>query len=379
MLALPLALSVLAAQESAPPRDATPVRVAALSPAARLVDPRLASPEEVLAAVDRNLAELETLVDRAAAAGCAAAALPEDTLGLGRWEDAHPERLAEVLPGATRRMLDRLGRAAARHRLYLVCGSDTFEDGAIYNTAFLLGRDGREIGRYRKVNLPLSEQGKRRGAGFPVFPTPELGTVGMLICYDMVFPEAPRCLALAGADVIFHPTLGGAAIGDGDLSRAAFRTRAVENFVYLVVAHRGGGSLVVSPRGKILAEAPGPDTMAIADIDPRGGREGGDAWNWQRDMRARLFRERCPGAFGILTDPEPPVLAKVPLPVPVEQVIRVARAAHAAGDERFRRAAALHREGKRDDAIRAFEALIEEFPGTWVERASRERLAELRR
>ena len=61
----------------------------------------------------------------------------------------------------------------------------------------------------------------------------------MLICYDMVFPEATRCLALAGADVVFHPTLGGAAFGDDDISLAAFRTRAVDNFLYLVVAMRG--------------------------------------------------------------------------------------------------------------------------------------------
>jgi predicted amidohydrolase len=378
MVALALALAVLAAQESPGPRPGV-VRVAAISPAARFVDPRLETREEILEAVDRNLAALESLVDRAAAEGAAAVALPEDTLGLGRWEDARPERLPEILPEAVRKMLERLGRAAARHRLYLVCCSDTFEEGAVYNTAFLLGRDGRRIGRYRKVNLPLQEQDKRRGTGFPVFPTPDLGTVGMLICYDMVFPEAPRCLALAGADVIFHPTLGGAAIGDADISRAAFRTRAVENFVYLVVAHRGGGSLVISPQGRILAEAPGPDTLAVADIDPFGGREGGDAFNRQRDMRARLFRERSPQAFGILTDPEPPVLAKTPLPVPVERVIRIARAAHAVGDERFRRAAALQREGKREEATRAFEALLEEFPGTWIERAARERLTELRR
>ena len=94
----------------------------------------------------------------------------------------------------------------------------------------------------------------------------------------MVFPEAARCLALRGADVVFHPTLGGAAFGDGDISLAAFRTRAAENFIYLVVAMRGSGSMIISPRGKVLATAEGPDALAIADIDPRGGREGGDAF-----------------------------------------------------------------------------------------------------
>ena len=75
----------------------------------------------------------------------------------------------------------------------------------------------------------------------------------MLICYDMVFPESARCLALGGADIIFHPTLGGAAIGDEDISRAAFRTRAVDNFVYIVVSQRYAGSLIISPKGKILS------------------------------------------------------------------------------------------------------------------------------
>ena len=203
-------------------------------------------------------------------------------------------------------MLDRLGKAAADHRMYLVLCNDAIEpDGKAYNTAFLLGRDGKEIGRYHKVNLPLAEQSRARGLTFPVFPTPDLGTVGMLICYDMVFPEATRCLALKGADVVFHPTLGGAAFGDDDISLAAFRTRAVDNFLYLVVAMRGQGSMIVSPQGKVIAQTKEADGLAIADIIPSGGREAGDAFNTQADMRGRLFRERVPEAYGILTDPEP--------------------------------------------------------------------------
>ena len=254
----------------------------------------------------QSLAELEGLVHKAGEAGCDALALPEDTLGLLKWESANVGSLDAVLPGAVSAMLDRLGRAAAKHRMYLVACQDCFEpDGRVYNTSFLLGRDGKEIGRYHKVNLPLVEQGRARGHEFPVFPTPDLGTVGMLICYDMVFPEAARCLALKGADIVFHPTLGGAAIGDDDISLAAFRTRAAENFVYLVVAMRGQGSMIISPRGKIIATAQEPDGLAIADIDPHGGREGGDAFNTQDDMRGRLFRERVPEAYGTPHRPEP--------------------------------------------------------------------------
>ena len=55
--------------------------------------------------------------------------------------------------------------------MYLVACNDTIEpDDTTHNTAFLLGRDGKEIGRYHKVNLPLSEQSHARGNRFPVFP-----------------------------------------------------------------------------------------------------------------------------------------------------------------------------------------------------------------
>ena len=354
------------------------IQVAAAQPRNRTIDFRLAA-TEVLARVDRSLAELEQLVDKAGAAGCGALALPEDTLGLLKWESANPESLDAVLPEAVRRMLERLGKAASRHRMYLVVCNDAIEkDGRTYNTAFLLGRDGREIGRYHKVNLPLTEQGRARGREFPVFPAPDLGTVGMLICYDMVFPEAARCLALGGADIVFHPTLGGAAIGDDDISLAAFRTRAAENFVYLVVAMRGHGSMIISPRGKILATANEPDGLAIADIDPDGGREGGDAFNTQADMRGRLFRERVPGAYGILTEPNPPVLAKVPSNVTADEAVRIMATVLTTGEERFREAEALARAGRTEEAIRAFERLCEECRTSWIDRAARERLRKLR-
>jgi predicted amidohydrolase len=354
------------------------VRIAAAQPRNRTIDFRL-KPPDVLARVDRSLAELEQLVHKAGAAGCDTLALPEDTLGLLKWEAANPHDLDAVLPEAVSRMLERLGRAASDHRMYLVVCNDAIEpDGHAYNTAFLLGRDGREIGRYHKVNLPMGEQSRTRGQSFPVFSTPDLGTVGMLICYDMVFPEAARCLALGGADVIFHPTLGGAAIGDDDISLAAFRTRAAENFVYLVVAMRGHGSMIISPRGRVLATASEPDGLAIADIDPLGGREGGDAFNTQADMRGRLFRERVPKAYGILTDPEPPVLAKVPSNVTAEEAVRIAATVLTTGEERFKEAEALARAGKTAEAIRLFERLCAECRTSWIDRAARERLRTLR-
>lgn len=366
-----------ASADAAAPKRKALLRVAAAQPKDRTIDFRL-GPEMALAAVDKSLDELEALIHKAGAAGVEALALPEDTLGLLKWEAANPERLEAVLPEAVKRMLDRLGKAAASHQMYLVVCNDVAAGGRSFNTAFLLGRDGRVIGKYEKVNLPLAEQSRTRGRGFPVFATPDLGAVGMLICYDMVFPEAARCLALGGADVVFHPTLGGAAIGDDDVSLAAFRTRAAENFVYLVVAMRGHGSMIISPRGKILATAEHPDEFAIADIDPNGGRSGGDAFNTQNDMRGRLFRERSPDAYRILTDPAPPVLAKVPSNVTAEEAVRIMATVLTTGEERFNQAEAFAREGKTAEAIRLFERLCEECPTSWIDREGRERIRKLR-
>src|SRR5438105_6849500 len=209
----------------------TKVRVGSVQTRPRIIDYKLKNPAEVLAEVGKSLDALEQIVHRAGEAKCDALAFPEDTLGLLHWEGVNQEAARRLLAEAVKNMLDQLGRAAASHRMYLVVCSDTVDGaGAKRNTAFLLGRGGQEIGRYYKVSPAWPERKVKPGGSFPVFRTADLGTVGMLICYDMVMPESPRCLALAGADVIFWPTLGGAAIGDDDIALAACRTRAVENF-----------------------------------------------------------------------------------------------------------------------------------------------------
>jgi predicted amidohydrolase len=355
------------------------LRVCAAESTPRWIDWHL-KPAEALTEVDRTLGGLERLVHRAGTAGCDALALPEDSLGVLHWEVGNKALMQEVLPQAVGWMLDRLGRAAAAHHMYLVCSSDVAgQDGTYRNAAFFLGRDGKEIGRYYKVDPTVTESDRIRGSGFPVFETPDLGGVGMLICYDMVMPEASRSLALGGAGLIFVSTMGGAATaGDEDMNRAAFRTRAVDNFVYLVVAMRGGAAMIVSPQGRVLAETSESGGFAMADINPFGGREGGDALNFQQDMRARLFRERNPAAYGILTDPNPPVLKKIPATITVEEAVRIGSGALTIGEDRFQEAEELLRAGKTTQAALAFEKLRAEFPHTWIDREAQKRLAKIR-
>lgn len=383
LLLLATIVSICAAESSQPtqagsPVQRKPVRVCAGQPA---VSVRWSLTQAgALAEVDRSLDTLEQMVRQAGADGCDVLALPEDTLGVLHWELGHKTEMYDLLSVAVQRMLERLGRVAAEHHMYLICSSDTAErDGSYRNTAFFLGRNGKEIGRYYKVQPTINESDRKRGATFPVFETPDLGGVGLLICYDMVMPESTRSLALNGADIVFLVTMGGSlTTGDDDLNRAGFRTRAADNYVYLVVARRGGGGIIVSPRGQVLAEGRRASSIAMADIHPFAGREGGDALNSQVDMRARLFRERNPAAYGALTDPNPPVLKKIPATITVEEAVRVGSGALTIGEDRFTAAEALLHAGKTAQAAREFEKLRDEFPHTWIDRSAREKLDAIR-
>src|SRR5262249_47368378 len=120
-----------AADAKARPKDK--LRIAACQAKRRSIDWRLRKAGDALAAVEKNLDQLEKIVHKAGEAGCDALELPEDTLGLLDWGGANEAAAKEVLPRAVSLMLDRLGRAAAKHRMYLVVCSDLVEaDGKTY-------------------------------------------------------------------------------------------------------------------------------------------------------------------------------------------------------------------------------------------------------
>ena len=100
--------------------------------------------------------------------------------------------------------------------------------------------------------------------------------------------------------------------------------------------------------------------------------------NWQRDMRARLFRERNPAAFQILTDPNPPVLDKVPISITQREAGTIFAKGLTIGEEEFNAASRLMRDGKTNEAVTSFERLRIEYRDTWIDRASRSRLETLR-
>jgi len=355
------------------------VRVGAVQAKRRLIPYTIPTVRGALETVRRNLDELAALAEKGAEAGCDILAFPEDTLGTLEWEAGNWERTPDLLRPAVDEMLSRFGDIAARTRMPIICCNDVAEGSRVYNTAILIGADGSEIGRYRKVQLPIHEQARTRGGGFPVFDVPGIGTVGMCICYDMVFPETTRALALAGADIVFHPTMGGASMAGESASLAAFRTRAADNFLYLVVAFRGGGSLIIGPKGDVLAEGEQePDALVTADIDLSAGRDAGDALGGVvSDFRARLFRERVPDAYAILMEPHPPAMDRLSgVPVPTgEEASSLCAEGMTTGADAFYEADRWLAEGKLDAARTRFQALSERFTTLWIGRVSRERLA----
>jgi len=356
------------------------IRVAAIQTKNRTI--KYTTPfNDALDLVRSNLDDLVDLAEKAKEEGCDIIAFPEDTLGTLQWTAGHEEEAVDFLGGAQVEMLQRLGEAAGRLEMNIICCNDCpDEKGALYNTSILLGSDGTEIGRYRKVQPTLSERSRERGTDFPVFEVPGIGTIGLCICYDMLFPETTRALALAGADIVFDSTLGGAAMASREVSRGAFRTRAAENFIYLVVAWRGGGSMVIDPKGEILAERPGGDEIIYADIDLHGGREAGDALGGlTSDYRARLFRERNPRAYAILVDPEPPALTKLKdVYVPsIKEAARLMNEGLTTGADAFNEADQMLKDGKKDEARKRFEELSESFGTIWIGNSARKRLQEM--
>ena len=259
-------------------------------------------PGEPPMTVEENLRGALGLLERVAP-GTDIVCFPEtfSVASIEREKELAPEELARSTP----RFLEELGRAGAARDCHLVLCLP-FEGR---NVTFILDRRGREVGRYEKVHLPPSESahGWAAGDSLPVFEL-DFGKIGVLVCYDLYFPEHARALALAGAEVLFHPTR----IMNAPSERAfeaLCLARAAENVCWLVVSSFcppppfeygswQARSFVADPVGTILAEVgrePGV-CAATVDLDFRLRRPEGYLWEDFRRLRrpelyARLSRK----------------------------------------------------------------------------------------
>ena len=217
-------------------------------------------------------------------------------------------KLAEPIPGETSNTL-----AALAKELGVVIIASLFEkraEGLYHNTTAVLDADGTYLGKYRKMHIPDDPAYYEKfyftpgDLGYKVFKT-KFATIGVLICWDLWYPEAARITTLMGAEMLFYPTaIGWATAQDEATNKEQYnawqtiqRSHAVANGVPVISVNRvgleqnglmkfWGGSFVSNPFGTLLYEAThDKEEVAVIDIDTEKSDSYRTHWPFLRDRR----------------------------------------------------------------------------------------------
>jgi predicted amidohydrolase len=246
-----------------------------------------------------NIMKIEDKVTKAKQQGAQLVIFPELSLTGYTLRDRVYE-LAETIPGHSTTVLEKIVK---KTETYIVFGMPELSEktqATVYNAAVLVGPDGF-IGKYRKMYLPthsIFEEKRyfRPGYQTPVFET-KLGKIGLIICYDIFFPEVSRLIRLKGAQLIVCISASPAT------RRTFFETltaaRAIENtaflaYVNLVGIEDGlqfwGGSRLVGPNGKVLIKAKyDEEDLVIGEINYADIRPTEAFVPILKDLRPELF------------------------------------------------------------------------------------------
>jgi nitrilase len=236
--------------------------------------------------VERNLDTAARLLGEAAAGGAELAVLPENFALMARQER---DKRAIAEQDGQGPVQDRLAELALRHRITLVAGTFPLRvpgETRVAAASLVYGPDGARLGRYDKIHLfdvsvPGAAESHRESAGMVpgsqvvVVPTPA-GRVGVAVCYDLRFPELFRSIIDAGAD--FFAVSAAFTVPTGEAHwQLLLRARAVENLCHLVASAQAGEhengrrtwghSAVVDCWGRVVAELPSGEGVAIGEVD----------------------------------------------------------------------------------------------------------------
>lgn len=213
--------------------------------------------------------------------------------------------LAQRVPGPT---INLLSQRANEYGVYIAFGMVTKErvESVLYNSAILVGPDGELLEAYNKIHLRGEERmAFREGFKLPIVPT-EIGNIGLMIGYDLAFPEVARSLVLDGADILCVMANWEAA--QIDEWKTYLRARAYENSVFMAGANRigedvtlsfGGESMIVGPRGQIhasLANETDPETgeplegFAVARVDLDEVRKYREEYQFIQNRQPTVYR-----------------------------------------------------------------------------------------
>ncbi len=236
--------------------------------------------------VSANLLEAERLVGEAAEAGAGLVVLPENFAFMG-CSDKELLNLGE--PDGDGPLQSFLSGLAERFGVWLVGGTIPLEAsraGKVRAASLLFDASGKRVARYDKLHLfdvHLVEADERyiesetiEPGDAPVVVDSPFGKIGMLVCYDLRFPELFRKLIDAGAEIFVLPSAFTAITGKAHW-QPLVRARAIENLAYVVAAAQGGyhvsgrethgQSMIVDPWGTILSQAPRGSGAITGAID----------------------------------------------------------------------------------------------------------------
>jgi len=203
-------------------------------------------------------------------------------------------KLAEPIPGY---VVDKLGAIAKENGIHVVASILERADDKIYNTAVLIDPDGELLTKYRKMHLFMEEQAHiSHGREYAVVDT-KFGKVGLMICYDAIFPEIARRLALQGVGIIFMP--GNWPNPFLSQWRLATSARALDNQIWLVATNRigtdnkftyFGRSRTVNPYGDSVVECGEREEVLVAIVDEKVAEEFKEIVNFLKDRQPGAYR-----------------------------------------------------------------------------------------
>jgi predicted amidohydrolase len=260
---------------------------------------------------ESNLARSLELIELTAKEGARLIILPECALTgycFSSLEEAFP--VAEPIVGPS---TEQVMAACRELNVYVVLGLLERDGDKCYNTAVLLGPHGL-VGKHRKLHLPYMGIDRFVEPGdlpLTVYDT-EVGKIGMGICYDLMFAEHSRVLALQGADILVFPS-SWPKVGRV-LSDYIVPTRAIENRVFCVAVNRvgtergtkfPGGSKIVHWFGRTLAEGkPDEEDILYAEVEPAEARQKRYVIV-QGEHEADFINDRRPEFYGLVYREQP--------------------------------------------------------------------------
>lgn len=211
-------------------------------------------------------------------------------------------------------LIRKIHECAGDHGVAVILPIAEKTESGYYNSAFVIDKNGQQVGVYRKTHIPAYFPSDKPGGtgsyekfyfapgqSLPVFDV-ESVRFGIQICNDRLYPEPSRVLALRGAEIIFMPICYSTydnPRGRSSLWELPLRMRAFENGVFVVAAnrvgqegprHHLGRSMIVSPGGEIICEAgtEAPELL-IATLSLDDVAAARKKFPWWRDRRAELY------------------------------------------------------------------------------------------